>query len=48
MKTVVYFYMKGAPLQRQTFDTLKEAQLFMLILNENPECEAYGIERSRA
>lgn len=45
MKTTVSFYLKGEPLQSKTFDSLKEAQAFMLALSTNPDCESYKIDR---
>ena len=45
MKTTVYYYMKGQAKQFRTFNTLAEARAFMQALNENPDCECYGIER---
>lgn len=44
MKTVSY-YMKGEPKQYAKFDTLEQAQIFMLELNENPNCESYLLEK---
>lgn len=44
MKTVTY-YLKGQPISSRSFDTLEEAQAFMLALNENPDCESYRLER---
>lgn len=46
MKTTVEFYMKGEAKSSQTFDTLKQAQDFMLALSDNPNCESYGIVRN--
>jgi hypothetical protein len=45
MKTTVAYYMKGEPKQYRTFETRAEANAFMLALNNNPNCEGYGVER---
>lgn len=47
MKTTVGYYLKGQPKQYRTFDTLPQAQAFMAALNQNPDCESYGIERNQ-
>ncbi len=45
MKATIEYYMKGEPKQYKTFDSFKEAQVFMQALNINPDCEAYGVVR---
>jgi len=37
--------MKGKPKDSKKFETLKEAQAFMIALNDNENCECYRLKR---
>ena len=41
----IYFYMKNEPKQYKTFENRLQAESFMMQLYNDPNCEAYGIER---
>lgn len=45
---IVAYWMKGEGKQFKRFETLAEAQAFMSALAENPNCEAFGIEKERS
>jgi hypothetical protein len=36
--------MKGQPKKSKIFDNYSEAKGFMSAMNENPDCESYGID----
>ena len=46
-KYTVTFYLKGKRKDWRRFDTLPEAQAFMLALSLCDCCESYGLERIR-
>lgn len=46
--TIVEYYLKGEGKMAASFKTYAEAQAYMKALNDNPNCESYGVARRGA